>query len=160
MNVKARQEGWLLRRVQKIWAEFRARELPCVSGLCPFLHFPSPILPLDVEGHEVTNDEPSFSSFSTSSSSIRQCRRRFAGRGHFLDLDFFLQPGLSKLHEDARSCSKDFQQVWYELEMFKVCRARWFFGGVEKSTLFHWAIYNTAYHTSEVAPLKWGFPLH
>jgi len=26
------------------------------------------------------------------------------------------------LHEDARRCSKDFQQVWYELEMFKVCR--------------------------------------
>ena len=31
-------------------------------------------------------------------------------------------PRLSKLHEDARRCSKDFQQVWYELEMFKVCR--------------------------------------
>ena len=29
---------------------------------------------------------------------------------------------LSKLREDARRCSKDFQQVWYELEMFKVCR--------------------------------------
>ena len=28
---------------------------------------------------------------------------------------------LSKLREDARRCSKDFQQVWYELEMFKVC---------------------------------------
>jgi hypothetical protein len=28
----------------------------------------------------------------------------------------------AKLHEDARRCSKDFQQVWYELEMFKVCR--------------------------------------
>ena len=27
---------------------------------------------------------------------------------------------LSKLHEDARRCSKDFQQVWHELEMFKV----------------------------------------
>ena len=31
-------------------------------------------------------------------------------------------PRVSKLHEDARRCSKDFQQVWYELEMFKVCR--------------------------------------
>jgi len=31
-------------------------------------------------------------------------------------------PRLSKLHEDAQRCSKDFQQVWYELEMFKVCR--------------------------------------
>ena len=31
-------------------------------------------------------------------------------------------PRLSKLHEDARRCSKDFQQVWYELKMFKVCR--------------------------------------
>jgi len=31
-------------------------------------------------------------------------------------------PRLSKLHEDARRCFKDFQQVWYELEMFKVCR--------------------------------------
>ena len=31
-------------------------------------------------------------------------------------------PRLSKLHEDARRCSKDFQQVWYELEMSKVCR--------------------------------------
>ena len=31
-------------------------------------------------------------------------------------------PRLFKLHEDARRCSKDFQQVWYELEMFKVCR--------------------------------------
>ena len=31
-------------------------------------------------------------------------------------------PRLSKLHEDARRCSKYFQQVWYELEMFKVCR--------------------------------------
>ena len=31
-------------------------------------------------------------------------------------------PRLSKLHEDARRWSKDFQQVWYELEMFKVCR--------------------------------------
>ena len=31
-------------------------------------------------------------------------------------------PRLSKFHEDARRCSKDFQQVWYELEMFKVCR--------------------------------------
>ena len=30
-------------------------------------------------------------------------------------------PRLFKLHEDARRCSKDFQQVWYELEMFKVC---------------------------------------
>ena len=27
----------------------------------------------------------------------------------------------SKLHEDARRCSKYFQQVWYELEMSKVC---------------------------------------
>jgi len=26
------------------------------------------------------------------------------------------------LHEDGRRCSKEFQQVWYELEMFKVCR--------------------------------------
>ena len=31
-------------------------------------------------------------------------------------------PRLSKLHEDARRCSKDLQQVWYELGMFKVCR--------------------------------------
>jgi len=31
-------------------------------------------------------------------------------------------PRLSKLHEDARRCSKDFQQVWYELEMF-MCAA-------------------------------------
>ena len=31
-------------------------------------------------------------------------------------------PRLSKFHEDARRCSKNFQQVWYELEMFKVCR--------------------------------------
>ena len=31
-------------------------------------------------------------------------------------------PRLSKLHEDAQRCSKDFQQVWYELEMFTVCR--------------------------------------
>ena len=31
-------------------------------------------------------------------------------------------PRLSKLHEDARNCPKDFQQVLYELEMFKVCR--------------------------------------
>ena len=31
-------------------------------------------------------------------------------------------PRLSKLHEDGRRCSKEFQQVWYELEMFKVCR--------------------------------------
>ena len=31
-------------------------------------------------------------------------------------------PRLSKLHEDARRHFKDFQQVWYELEMFKVCR--------------------------------------
>ena len=31
-------------------------------------------------------------------------------------------PRLSKLHEDAQRCLKDFQQVWYELEMFKVCR--------------------------------------
>ena len=30
-------------------------------------------------------------------------------------------PRLSKLHEDGRRCSKEFQQVWYELEMFKVC---------------------------------------
>ena len=29
---------------------------------------------------------------------------------------------LSKLREDARRCSKDLQQVWYELEMFNVCR--------------------------------------
>ena len=31
-------------------------------------------------------------------------------------------PRLSKLHEEARRCSKDFQQVWYKLELFKVCR--------------------------------------
>ena len=34
-------------------------------------------------------------------------------------------PRLSKLHEDARRCSKDFQQVWYLLrvgDIFKVCR--------------------------------------
>ena len=31
-------------------------------------------------------------------------------------------PRLSKLHEDDRRCFKNFQQVWYELEMFKVCR--------------------------------------
>ena len=31
-------------------------------------------------------------------------------------------PRLSKLHEGARRCFKDFQQVWYELEIFKVCR--------------------------------------
>ena len=31
-------------------------------------------------------------------------------------------PRLFKLHEDARRCFKEFQQVWYELEMFKVCR--------------------------------------
>ena len=30
-------------------------------------------------------------------------------------------PRLSKLHEDGRRCSKDFQQVWYKLELFKVC---------------------------------------
>ena len=30
-------------------------------------------------------------------------------------------PRLSKLQEDARRCFKYFQQVWYELEMFKVC---------------------------------------
>ena len=30
-------------------------------------------------------------------------------------------PRLSKLHEDSRRCSKDFQQVWYKLELFKVC---------------------------------------
>ena len=30
-------------------------------------------------------------------------------------------PRLSKLHEDARRCSNDFQQVWCELEMFKMC---------------------------------------
>ena len=30
-------------------------------------------------------------------------------------------PRLSKLHEDARMCSKNFQQVGYELEIFKVC---------------------------------------
>ena len=50
-------------------------------------------------------------------------------------------PRLSKLHEDARRCSKDFQQFWYELEMFKVCRddmpcevKNVFFWGVEKSS--------------------------
>ena len=54
---------------------------------------------------------------------------------------------LSKLHEDARRSSKDFQQFWYELEMFKVCRddmpcevkknAIWrSFGGVEKVEKF------------------------
>ena len=55
---------------------------------------------------------------------------------------------LSKLHEDARRCSKDFQQVWYELEMFKVCRddmpcevkknpyMGFFLGGVEKVEKF------------------------
>ena len=31
-------------------------------------------------------------------------------------------PCLSKLHEDFQKCFKDFQQVWYELEMFKVYR--------------------------------------
>ena len=31
-------------------------------------------------------------------------------------------PRLSKLHEDARRCSKNFQQVWYKLELLKVCR--------------------------------------
>ena len=73
----------------------------------------------------------------------------FAGRGHFLDLDFFLLPGLSKLHEDARRSSKDFQQFWYELEMFKVCRDDmpcevkkptiwWVFGGGWKSGKIHW----------------------
>ena len=31
-------------------------------------------------------------------------------------------PRLSKLHEDARRYFKDFQQVWFELEMFKACR--------------------------------------
>ena len=53
-------------------------------------------------------------------------------------------PRLSKLHEDARRCFKDFQQVWYELEIFKVCRDDMpcevkktthcvvFWGGVEK----------------------------
>ena len=57
-------------------------------------------------------------------------------------------PRLSKLHEDARKRSKDFQQVWYELEMFKVwrddmpCEVKktpiWcFFGGVEKSGKIH-----------------------
>jgi len=52
-------------------------------------------------------------------------------------------PRLFKLHEDARSCSKQFQQVWYELEMFKVYRddvpyegSAGIFGGVEKSALF------------------------
>ena len=56
-------------------------------------------------------------------------------------------PRLSKLHEDARRCSKDFQQVWYELEMFKVCRddmpcevkknsIEGFLGGVEKVEKF------------------------
>ena len=54
----------------------------------------------------------------------------------------------AKLHEDARRCSKDFQQVWYELEMFKVCRDDMpcevkkdthvcTFGGVEKSGKIH-----------------------
>ena len=58
-------------------------------------------------------------------------------------------PRLSKWHEDARRCSKDFQQVWYELEMFKVCRddmpcevknppycCGFFGGGVEKVEKF------------------------
>ena len=31
-------------------------------------------------------------------------------------------PRLSKLHEDAQMGSKDCQQVWYKLELFKVCR--------------------------------------
>ena len=31
-------------------------------------------------------------------------------------------PRLSKLREDARRCFKDFHQVWYKLELFKVCR--------------------------------------
>ena len=57
-------------------------------------------------------------------------------------------PRLSKLHKAARRCSKDFQQVWYELEMFKVCRDDMpcevkkdthvcTFGGVEKSGKIH-----------------------
>ena len=31
-------------------------------------------------------------------------------------------PRLSKFYEDTRRCYKDFQQVWYKLELFKVCR--------------------------------------
>jgi hypothetical protein len=49
-------------------------------------------------------------------------------------------PRLSKLHEDARRCSKDFQQVWYELEMFKVCRDD-MPCEVKKDTLLHWVYF-------------------
>ena len=31
-------------------------------------------------------------------------------------------PNLFKLHEDAQRCFKDFQEVWYKLESFKMCR--------------------------------------
>ena len=31
-------------------------------------------------------------------------------------------PRLSKFYEDTRRSYKDFQQVWYKLELFKVCR--------------------------------------
>ena len=49
-------------------------------------------------------------------------------------------PRLFKLHEDARRCSKDFQQVWYELEMFKVCRDD-MPCEVKKDTLLHWVYF-------------------
>ena len=64
---------------------------------------------------------------------------------------------LSKLREDARRCSKDFQQVWYELEMFKVCRddmpceikknpnMGFFWGGVEKVEKFIGIIFFVQY---------------
>ena len=42
--------------------------------------------------------------------------------GHGVSRVNYEVPRLSKLHEDGRRCSKEFQQVWYELEMFKVCR--------------------------------------
>ena len=65
-----------------------------------------------------------FSSFSSSSKNWQHFYHQFletlTGRG--VSRVNYEVPRLSKLHEDARRCLKDFQQVWYELEMFKVCR--------------------------------------
>ena len=73
-----------------------------------------------VRGTVVHNLKNLNSSFYYEASKVDQFLGTLTGRG--VSRVNYEVPRLSKLHEDARRCSKDFQQVWYELEMFKVCR--------------------------------------